>query len=87
MAKARKSYNDLEQEIQKLLAQQEALKDEQLEIFLKKFKTEKFKKKLLTIDPVVLKKVAETFISSFDNVVSNTQRQMEAGNQQSTNQQ
>ena len=77
MARAKKSYSDLQAEINKLIAQQDELKKEQLEVFLKKFKTDAFKDKVLKIDAAVLKKVAQNMYDGFDNMVANVERQVE----------
>lgn len=78
MAKAKKSYSDLQAEIDKLLKQQEALKDEKLDVFIKEFQKKDFQEKLLNVDDKVLKQVAKSIVKNFDSMVSqvkNTEKQ------------
>ncbi len=74
--KKKKSYNDLQAEIERLLAEQKAIGDSQLEIFLKKFQNDDFKKKISKIEPAVLKKVADYIVKNFDNIVESTEKEI-----------
>jgi len=76
MSTKKKSYDDLQAEIERLLAEQKALGDAQLEIFLKKFQNDAFKKKISKIEPAVLKKVADNIVKNFDNMVESAEREI-----------
>ena len=76
MSTKKKSYNDLQAEIERLLAEQKALGDSQLEIFLKKFQNDAFKKEISKIEPAVLKKVADYIVKNFDNIVESTEKEI-----------
>lgn len=69
MAKAKKSYSDLQAEIDKLLKQQEALKGEKLDVFIKEFQKKDFQEKLLNVDDKVLKQVAKSIVKNFESLV------------------
>ena len=75
MSKSKKSYSDQQSEINKLLAQQEAMKGDKLEIvlneFRKAFKTKKFQEMLCNTDDAILKKSAKKVVDSFENVINN----------------
>lgn len=69
MAKAKKSYSDIQAGIEKLLAQKEALKAEKLNVFIKEFQKDDFQKKLLNVDDKVLKRVAKSIVENFESLV------------------
>ena len=69
MAKAKKSYSDIQAEINKLLKQQEDLKTEKLNVFIKEFQKDSFQKKLLDVDDKVLKQVAKSIVENFESLV------------------
>ncbi len=71
-----KTYDELTSEIEKLMAQQEAMKTKKLEALTgeiaKKFNKDKnFQSKILTTEDAVLKEVANFVINNFDNFASN----------------
>lgn len=69
MAKAKKSYSDLQAEINELFKQQEALKAEKLNVFIKEFQKDSFPEKLVNVNDKVLKQVAKSIVKNFESLV------------------
>ena len=69
MARAKKSYSDIQAEINKLLKQQEDLKAEKLNVFIREFQKDSFPEKLLNVDDKVLKQVAKSIVEDFESLV------------------
>lgn len=69
MAKAKKSYSDLQADIEKLFALQDALKAEKLNVFIKEFQKKDFQEKLVNVDDKVLKQVAKSIVENFESLV------------------
>ena len=79
MGKQKKSFDDLQAQIEKLVAQQEAMKDDKLNVLLETFKREfdknkSFQQQVLKADNAVLKEVAILVIRNFVNFSDNAKR-------------
>lgn len=82
MAKKGKSYDEIQTEIEKLIAQQEAMKEDKLNVLLDTFKREfernkTYQQQVLKTDNAVLKELAVFVIRNFANFSENAQRSVE----------
>lgn len=70
-----KSYDALQAEIEKLVSQQEQMKDQKLEVILetfrKEFKKKDFQRSVLNTEDAVLKETVKFFVNNFDNFKGN----------------
>lgn len=74
MSKSKKSYTDLQLEIDRLLSQQESLKGEKLDVFLnefrKSFRSKKFQDIVVNTDNKKLRMVAKYVVDNFETLVN-----------------
>lgn len=82
MGRKGKSYDEIQAEIEKLIAQQEAMKDDKLNVLLDTFKREfeknkTFQNQVLKTDNAVLKELAIFIISNYSNFADTAKRKVD----------
>lgn len=81
MSRSKKSYTDLQAQMQKLLEEQENMKNEKLDIFLnmfrKEFKKKSFQELLVHTDDDVLKEAAKNIINGMPSIINRAEGQIE----------
>lgn len=65
-----KTYDYYQRAIEKLMVEQDVLKDKKLNALFKNLRTKSFEQKVLKTDAPVLKVVAKNFIKEFDSMVA-----------------
>lgn len=79
MPRAKKSYNDLMTEVEKLLSQAEELKVDKLAIITKafenEFKKKSFQDKVLKTDDAILKSAVKSILGDFDKYIARAERE------------
>jgi predicted metal-dependent enzyme (double-stranded beta helix superfamily) len=70
MSKRRKTYEELNIELNAIIAQQKALEEKQFNIFIKAFQDDTFKKALVSVPPEVLKRVSKALVHAYYGSIS-----------------
>ena len=86
MAGKRKTYHELEAEIERLVAQKEGMKDDKLNVLLDTFKREfsknkTFQNQLIKTDDAILKEMVFFLICNYENYANNIKNILEEKNQ------
>lgn len=86
MARKRKTYHELEAEIEKLVAQKEAMKEVKLNMLLDTFKREfsrnqTFQNQLIKTDDAIIKEMVLVLICHYENYSKNIKNILEEKNQ------